>query len=315
MARQRRMQIRDFNNTHIHTRKRTQTRTHARTHARAHTHRDGVPASLADSRVALLLPLHASVLGPEHHTKTCYGHREHGAPAEAGGGDVGATCNSCNGSRGVRVLVRAQGVALGAGSGALVLRLNGRLLPASFSLPCVAIPHADDATALETPATPRGGGGGESPNSNRGRERPAQRETRAAGQRDAGASTSSAPLWWVSEVDACVPWDMLPRGSHYLTAALAHVSVAPKPKHATLQPASGAGREEEEKEEEEDAAKAAAAAAAEEVITWVELPGGAGSMVGFRVDDVRWPAVGDGCSIPARNFSGGIGHACQGRDV
>lgn len=136
----------------------------------------------------------------------------------------------CNGSRGVRVLVRAERAALGAGAGALVLRLNGRLLPPR-------LPHA--GSAFDAPAT----------------------------QGDYALPS----LWRVSEVDTCIPWSMLPSGTHYLTAALADVTMEQLP---------GAGLSAGKCKEADRS-------------SWVELPGGEEAIVGFKVDDVRWPAVSE----------------------
>jgi hypothetical protein len=140
---------------------------------------------------------------------------------------------------GVRVLVLVEGAAVGAGAAAVALRLNGRLVA-----PTLCGNRNGNTNSSSTPGSNATG---------------ATRATRAT------------RLWWVSQIDTCIPWDLLGEGTHYLSAALVDGAreggeagedlVGHRKQGVELHPAQG-----------------------------VELPPGEAAVVAFKIDPVRWPA-------------------------
>lgn len=170
------------------------------------TYRDGISAAVSRASVAILSPLHAAVL---------------------------AGSSVKDGSVGVRVLVRVEGAAVGAGAAAVALRLNGRLVPPT------QCGNRNGSSASNSSSTPP--------------------SNTTPATRGMGATR----LWWVSEIDTCLPWDLLGEGTHYLSAALVDGA----------REGGGAG---------EDLVGHPAQG--------VEMPPGQAAVVAFKIDPVRWPA-------------------------
>jgi len=126
--------------------------------------RDGISAQVSRATVSVLHPHHASVFGGSSRT---------------------------DGSTGLRVLVRVEGAAVGAGAASVALRLNGRLVPPGLYGDTNGTRALGSSCALAP-------------------------STHAA----CDASLDPCCLWWVSEIQTLIPWERLRAGTHYLSAAL-----------------------------------------------------------------------------------------------
>lgn len=133
----------------------------------------------------------------------------------------------------------------------MVLRLNGRVLPPTFGRTRTRTlsPSEIDACAGSTSST----------------------VSTCALQAD----TLPPSVWWVSEIDTEIPWHLLPRGTHYISAAL-------------VDGAQGGGARE----------------GGQEGRTGRELPGGNGSIVAIKIDALLWPPLAPIQPSPSKsNFS------------